>query len=141
MKSSKDGFTQSLEWQGNGVNPPKPKPFIIKEALKQNAKARVVEMETKNVPEKKFSTGVITATVWQNNGKGRNGETVSYRTVSLQRRYKDKNGIWQSANSFRVNDLPKASLVLQKAYEYVVLREQEAAIVDYVDEDIMEEVI
>ena len=99
-------------------------------------------METRNVPEKKFSTGVITATVWQNAGKGRNGEAVSYRTVSLQRRYKDKNGVWQSANSFRVNDLPKASLVLQKAYEYVVLREQSPTeSVDYVDEDIIEEVI
>ena len=97
----------------------------------------------KNVPEKRFSTGVVTATVWQNAGKGRTGEIVSYRTVSLQRRYKDKNGVWQSASSFRVNDLPKAALVLEKAYEYLVLREQEAATAsDYeVDEDIIEEVI
>lgn len=99
-------------------------------------------MESRNVPEKKFSTGVITATIWQNQGKSRNGEIVGYRTVSLQRRYKDKNGVWQSANSFRVNDLPKAALVLQKAYEYLVLREQETAS-DYsgIDEDIIEEVI
>jgi len=42
----------------------------------------------------------------------------------------------------RINDLPKATLVLRKAYEYLVLREQEAnAAVDYVDEDIIEEVI
>ena len=98
-------------------------------------------MESRNVPEKKFSTGVITATVWQNAGKGRSGEPVSYRTVSLQRRYKDKNGVWQSANSFRVNDLPKAALVLQKAYEYLVLREQEAPSDYEVGEDIIEEVI
>ena len=98
--------------------------------------------EAKNVPEKKFSTGVITATVWQNQGKSRTGEIVGYRTVSLQRRYKDKNGVWQTANSFRVNDLPKAALVIQKAYEYLVLREKEPAeAVDYVDEDIIEEVI
>ena len=97
--------------------------------------------ETRNVPEKKFSTGVITATVWQNQGKGRNGEAVAYRTVSLQRRYKDKNGVWQSANSFRVNDLPKAALVLQKAYEYLVIREQAIASDYEVDEDIIEEVI
>ena len=98
--------------------------------------------ESKNVPEKKFSTGVITATVWQNQGKSRTGEIVGYRTVSLQRRYKDKNGVWQTANSFRVNDLPKAALVIQKAYEYLVLREKEPAeAVDYVDEDIIEEVI
>ena len=99
-------------------------------------------METKNIPEKKFSTGVITATVWQNQGKSRNGEIVGYRTVSLQRSYKDKNGVWQHANSMRVNDLPRASLVLQKAFEYLVLREKEANVsVDYVDEDIIEEVI
>ncbi len=96
----------------------------------------------KNIPEKKFSTGAVTATVWQNQGKGRNNETVSYRTVSLQRRYKDKNGVWQTANSFRVNDLPKASLVLQKAYEYIVLREQEPASESYdIEEEMIEEVI
>ena len=95
--------------------------------------------ETRNTPEKKFSTGVITATVWQNAGKGKNGENVSYRTASLQRRYKDKNGVWQSANSLRVNDLPKASLVLQKAYEYSVLRESDVH--DGITEDLIEEVI
>jgi len=98
--------------------------------------------ESRNVPEKKFSTGVITATVWQNQGKDRKGEAVSYRTVSLQRSYKDKNGVWQHANSLRVNDLPRASLVLQKAFEYLVIREKDTnAAVDYVDEDIIEEVI
>ena len=98
--------------------------------------------ESKNIPEKKFSTGAVTATVWQNAGKSRTGEAVSYRTFSFQRRYNYKNGVWQSANSLRINDLPKATLVLRKAYEYLVLREQEAnAAVDYVDEDIIEEVI
>ncbi|HLC61463.1 MAG TPA: hypothetical protein VJI52_00415 [Candidatus Nanoarchaeia archaeon] len=98
--------------------------------------------EIKNIPEKRFSTGAVTATVWQNQGKGRNGEVVPYRTVSLQRNYKDKNGVWQHASSLRVNDLPRASLVLQKAFEYLVIREQNAnASVDYVDEDIIEEVI
>ena len=99
------------------------------------------KQEVRNVPEKKFSTGVITATVWSNQGKSRNGEQIAYRTVSLQRRYKDKNGVWQSANSLRINDLPKASLVLQKAYEYLVLRETNETSIDYVDEDIIEEVI
>ena len=98
--------------------------------------------ENRNTPEKKFSTGAVTATVWQNKGKDRNGEIVGYRTVSLQRSYKDKNGVWQHANSMRVNDLPRATLVLQKAFEYLVIREQNAsASVDYVDEDIIEEVI
>ncbi len=94
----------------------------------------------KNIPEKKFSTGVITATVWQNQGRSRNGEVVGFRTISLQRRYKDKNGAWQSASSLRLNDLPKATLVLHKAYEYLVLREAREG-VNYANEELIEEVI
>ena len=77
-----------------------------------------------NLPEKKFSTGALVATVWDNQGKSKEGDDVNYKTISLQRRYKDEKGEWQSSNSFRLNDLPKASLVLQKAYEYLVLKEQ-----------------
>ena len=80
-----------------------------------------------NIPEKKFSTGGLTATVWENQGKGKTGEEVSFRTVSFQRRYLDKNGEWQSTNTLRVNDLPKASLVLQKAYEYIVMKDLQSA--------------
>lgn len=76
-----------------------------------------------NMPEKKFSTGALVATVWQNQGKSKEGDNVSYRTVSFQRRYKDNSGEWQSTSTLRVNDLPKASLILQKAYEYLVMRE------------------
>ena len=79
-----------------------------------------------NLPEKKFSTGALSATVWENQGKSKDGEDVSFRTVTFQRRYKDKNGEWQSTNSLRLNDLPKASLVLQKAYEYLVMKEMTA---------------
>ena len=80
------------------------------------------------MPEKKFSTGAISATIWKNNGTSKKtGEEVEYRTVSLQRRYRDKEGNWQTSNSLRVNDLPKASLVLNKAYEFIVLREQQEA--------------
>ena len=114
---------------------------MIKGALKKTRKQRVKKMETKNVPERKFSTGVITATVWQNAGKSRNGEAISYRTVSFQRRYKDKNGVWQSANSLRVNDLPRASLVLQKAFEYLVIRETESHSAEDTYEEVVEEVM
>lgn len=81
-------------------------------------------MEEKTLPEKKFSTGVISATVWNNPVVRKNGESAEFRTVSLQRRYQDKDGNWQTSSSLRVNDLPKASLVLTKAYEYLVLKEE-----------------
>ena len=85
------------------------------------------EIVSGNIPEKKFSTGGLTATVWENQGKSKEGLDVSFRTVSFQRRYMDKEGEWQSTNTLRVNDLPKASLVLQKAYEYLVMKELQNA--------------
>jgi hypothetical protein len=74
-----------------------------------------------NRPEKKIRAGAITATIWQNQGQSKNGEPVTYRTISLERNYKDKNDEWKSTNSFRLNDLPKVALVSQKAYEYLVI--------------------
>jgi len=78
-----------------------------------------------NLPEKKFRAGAISATVWQNEGQNKNGEKVEYKTISLERSYTDKEGKWQNTNSLRIADLPKANVVLQKAYEYLVLNEQE----------------
>ena len=92
-----------------------------------NMEKAKIESVTGNMPEKKFSTGGLTATVWENQGKNKEGLDVSYRTVSFQRRYMDKSGEWQSTNTLRVNDLPKASLVLQKAYEYLVMKELQNA--------------
>lgn len=83
------------------------------------------EILGKKLPEKKFRAGAITATVWQNEGKGKDGKTTSYRTVSFERSYKDNNDEWQTTSSLRMNDLPKAALVLNKAYEFIALNEQE----------------
>ena len=98
------------------------------------------ESNGKTLPEKKFSTGAICATIWKNNGTNRKtGEPVEYRTIQLDRRYKDKEGNWQSTDSLRLNDLPKASLVLQKAYEYLVLKGQgsSSSSVDEAEEEIV----
>lgn len=83
------------------------------------------EEKTGNQPEKKFSTGAISASVWKNQGTSKKtGEAVEYKTVTLQRSYKDKNDQWQHTSSLRATDLPKATLVLQKAFEYLVLKGQ-----------------
>jgi hypothetical protein len=78
-----------------------------------------------NYPGKKYRAGAISATVWKNKGQRANGEETEYKTVSIERCYTDKEGNWQTTNSLRTNDLPKAVVVLQKAYEYIVLNEQE----------------
>lgn len=78
-----------------------------------------------NQPEKKFRAGAISATIWLNTGHNAAGEVTEYKTISIERSYTDKDGNWQSTNSMRINDLPKATLVAQKAYEYLVFKEQE----------------
>ena len=75
-----------------------------------------------NQPEKKIRSGAISATVWNNEQDTPNGK-VAYKTVSFERSYKDKNGQWQSTNKLRGNDIPRAVLVLNKAYEHLSLGE------------------
>ena len=77
----------------------------------------------KNLPEKKFRAGALSATVWKNTIE-KEGKTFDFKTVSLERSYKDNNDEWQTTSNMRINDLPKAVLVLNKAYEYLALREQ-----------------
>lgn len=76
-----------------------------------------------NAPEKKFKAGPVSATIWKNQGTKANGEKTEYYTVTLERSYKDKDDKWQKTNSLRINDLPKADLILSKAYEYLTLKE------------------
>ena len=71
--------------------------------------------EKKNPPVQEFKAGGIRAKIWKNPGK-----EGSYYTVSLERSYKDKEGNWQTTQSLRVNDLPKAGVVIGKAYEKVL---------------------
>lgn len=78
----------------------------------------------KKLPETKFRSGAIAATIWSNEAV-RDGKKVEYKTVSFERSYKDKNDQWQSTNSLRTQDLPKAILVLNKAYEHLALNADE----------------
>ncbi len=75
-----------------------------------------------NLPRLKYSAGAVKATVWDNKGTNSQGEETSYQTISLERVYQDKEGSWKSTNSFRINDLPKVSMVMQKVYQELVLK-------------------
>ena len=78
-----------------------------------------------NFPEIKFRAGAISATVWSNKTTRSDGEEAEYKTLSIDRNYTDQEGNWHTTNSLRTNDLPKAKLVLEKAYEHVVFSKQE----------------
>ena len=74
-------------------------------------------------PETKFVAGSISATVWMNKNSTKDGKDILYHTVSFAKRYRDKLGEWHDSNSMRLTDLPKAMVVLGRAYEYLVLKE------------------
>tara|TARA_Y100000310_G_C20131191_1_gene555922 strand:- start:66 stop:317 length:252 start_codon:yes stop_codon:yes gene_type:complete len=72
-----------------------------------------------NTPVKKFAAGGIHVAIWENavsDGK-------SYYTVSMERRYKNKQDQWKGTNSFRIADLPKAIAALERAYEHLIIKE------------------
>jgi hypothetical protein len=92
---------------------------------------------TGNQPEKKFRAGAISATIWLNQGQSKTGGISQYRTISLQRGYKDKAGQWQNTNYFRLNDLPRAALVMTQAYEYLVTTKPEDASEPLTEEAVM----
>ena len=91
---------------------------------------RVNKMEN-NRPEKVFSTGAVQAAVWKNDAV-KDGKKTEFRTVNLQRRYTDKAGEWKSTSTLRINDLPKAALALNKAFEYLVLKGQDSEFIEEV---------
>ena len=70
-------------------------------------------------PEKKFKAGAVSATVWKNHS-----EKGDYNSIQLDRVYKDKDG-WKRTSSFSAQDLPKAMLVLHKAYEFIVSKDKD----------------
>jgi len=74
------------------------------------------------MPVKSFKSGALQVAIWENEKQMPDGQIQRFQTVSFDRRYRDpKSGEWKSTSQLRVNDLPKATLVLQKAYEYLVL--------------------
>ena len=80
-------------------------------------------------PEITFRHGLCSASIFENEYK-RGEDSFTVRTVSFQRSYLDKEGNWQRTNSLKVNDIPKAVLVLNKAYEFLTSNSQAEAETD-----------
>ena len=78
-----------------------------------------------NHPDKEFRAGTIKAAIWRNEVE-QDGRTVVQYSVRIQKRFHDqKSGEWKTTEYFFPTDLPKLSLVVSKAFEYVSLKENE----------------
>ena len=69
-------------------------------------------------PEKVFKIGAVRASIFRNIIE-RQGKQVPLPKVILEVRYLDKSGQWKGTNSLSLNEVPKAILALQKAFEYL----------------------
>ena len=71
-------------------------------------------------PVKTFRAGGVEASVWENEAPEGGG---TRRSVSVRKRYRDKQGNWKDSTTFFANDLPCLALVAQKAFEHLALNE------------------
>jgi len=76
-----------------------------------------------NKPEKVFQHGALKAAIFANEHE-KGGQSFTVRRVSFQKLYRDKEGTLKTTTSLEANDLPKAILVLQKAFDYLTLRHE-----------------
>jgi hypothetical protein len=70
-----------------------------------------------NSPAEKFRAGNVTATVWKNERKGKNG-TFEALTVSIEKSYQDDKEEWQTTNTYAREDLAKLLIVVNEAQKY-----------------------
>jgi len=73
-------------------------------------------------PEKKFTSGRISASIWKNKRTFDGVETYIY-SVTVNKRYQDTAKQWKTTTSFNVNEVPIAISVLQLAYQYVMQKD------------------
>jgi hypothetical protein len=83
-------------------------------------------MTGQQMPVAKFRAGQVSSAVWENEVQMPRG-TVKMLKATVQRRYKDKSGTWQSSTSFGRNEIPLAIHCLQKAFEKIIQTQNEEA--------------
>ncbi len=93
-------------------------------------------MDGKKGPMAKFKAGQVSAAMWENGITAKNGSKVTVLKATVQRRYKDKDGNWQSSGSFSRNEIPLAIYCMQKAFEKIIETQIDSANGDGVVEEV-----
>ncbi len=84
-------------------------------------------------PVKKIMAGTVTCSLWENEITIE-GQSRMVLKATLERRYRDRHGEWQSSNSYSRNEIPLAVFALQKAFEAMLEKQPEDQIADAVEE-------
>ena len=81
-------------------------------------------MVGQQLPVAKFRAGQVSSAVWRNEIQVK-GKAITVLKATVQRRYKNGEGNWQSSGSFARNEIPLAIYCLQKAFEEIIEAEHE----------------
>ena len=81
---------------------------------------------SENKPEVTYRAGAVSCSIWKISVKTKDGKTFDNLSVTIQRGYKDKEGNWKNTDSLKTADIPKAQLVLSKAFEFMTMKDGEA---------------
>lgn len=80
--------------------------------------------QKKPKPIAKFRAGAMATSVWENKGKKSDGTEFTFKTIQLQRSYLNSENEWINETiNLRKNDVANLKVVVDKAHEKVVLRE------------------
>jgi hypothetical protein len=76
-------------------------------------------------PVAKYTAGQVSAAIWENEVTTKAGKKVTMLKATVERRYKDKDGQWKSANSFSRNEIPFVIYCLQKSLDHIIGNQQD----------------
>jgi len=80
---------------------------------------------TSQRPVKEFRAGPVKVAIWQNDAE-QNGQRVVRHSVRIGKRYFDRQqNSWQDSEYFFTNDLPRLRLLVEKAFEFIALKESD----------------
>ena len=67
----------------------------------------------------KFRAGQVSCALWENQVNV-NGQMVMMLKATVERRYKDKSGVWKSSGSFSRNEIPLVQWCLDQAFTAMI---------------------
>jgi len=90
-------------------------------------------MVGQQLPVAKFKAGQVSSAVWKNQIQVK-GATVEILKATVQRRYKGRDGNWQSSGSFSRNEIPLAIYCLEKAFDAIITIQKEESVNNNIEE-------
>jgi len=80
-----------------------------------------------NRPTRELRVRNLSLAIWENEGTSRDGRPVRRHSITLNKRYQDQqSGEWKDSTSFFPDDLPRLRLLLDKAYEHLLLNDTDS---------------